>query len=182
MPNFDDDIWSEALKEAWNSTPGDVRVLETLEFIFTRAGVLTAERFVRDRQALTATLEATAPVDPSTAVLFNPAGFEVTLPEASDTGPAPRLQIAVPNIGRVLNEHLMAAAYSPTPVQVIFRFYLSTDLSAPHTYPGPLIMDIDSITAEAQGVVATASFDDLSGRRFPRTEYLARLYPGLATR
>jgi hypothetical protein len=182
MPTFDDDIWSEALKEAWNSTPGQVKVYETLEFIFTRAGVLTAERFVRDRAAITATLESTAPVNPSTAVVFNPAGFDLTLPEATDSGPAPRLQIAVPNIGRVLNEHLMAAAFSPTPVQVIFRFYLSTDLTAPHTYPGPLIMDIDSITTEAQGVVATASFDDLSGRRFPRTEYLARLYPGLATR
>jgi hypothetical protein len=182
MPTFEDSIWSEALEEAWSNTPAGVRVLETLEFIFTRAGVLTAERFVRNRQSLTATLESTAPVNPSTAVVFQPAGFEVKLPDATDAGPAPQLQIAVPNIGRELNEHLMAAAYSPTPVQVIFRFYLSTDLTAPHSYPGPLIMDIDSITAESQGVVATASFDDLSGRRFPRTEYLARLFPGLATR
>lgn len=182
MPSFDDDIWSEAIHEAWSTSPSDVIVWETLEFVFSVGGGLTAARFVLGREAITATLEASAPVNGGEAVSFSPAAFEARLPAVAEAGGAPVLQLTTLNVGREMASHLMAAAYSPTPVQVIYRLYTSTDVTAPHQSPGPLTMDVFEISATAQQVTASARWDDLAGRRFPRLEYTQRRFPALAAR
>jgi hypothetical protein len=182
MPTFDDNIWSEALNEAWSTNPAGTLVWETLEFRFTDAGVLTAARFVRNRQAVTATLESDAPLNPSTAVEFLPAAFDARLPSISETGGAPVLEITVGHVGRELSLHLEAAAYSPTPVRVTYRLYTNGDTTAPHSYPGPLHMDVFGIDVSGESVTARCRWDDLAGRRFPGIEYQARYFPSLATR
>jgi hypothetical protein len=182
MPSFSNPTWSDAIAEAWATAPAGLVVHETLEFVFTRDGVLVGERFVRSREALTATLEADAPVDASTAVLFNPAAFDAKLPEQQGDGGAPQMQLTVANVGRELALHLEAAAFSPTPVQVIYRVYTSADLTAPHQSPGPLVMDVTQISATTDAVTASCAFGGIGERRFPGAEYQLRHFPSLATR
>jgi hypothetical protein len=183
MPAFTTSpTWSDAVAEAWAVAPAGLLVHETLEFVFTRAGMLASERFVHNRQAITATLESTAPLGASQAVLFNPAAFTLKLPEQRGEGGTPEMQISVANIGRVLTEHLEAAAFSPTPVQVIYRLYTSADLTAPHQSPGPLVMDVRGISAGVESVTARCGFGSLGERRFPLLEYQLRNHPSMATR
>ena len=183
MPTFDpDELLSQALQEAWVSMPAGTLVWETLEFLFTVAGVTTAARFVNNRQAIDATLESDAPLDASTEVSFAPAAFSAVLPPLTESGGVPELQITTSNVGREMALHFQAAAFSPDPVQVIHRLYTSGDTSAPHTSPGPLRMDVYGISATAEAVTARCRWDDMAGRRFPRLEYVARRFPALAAR
>ena len=64
-------------------------------------------------------------------------------------------------------------------VQVIYREFLSSDLSAPQNNP-PLRMTIMTVSATVFKVTATAGFPDLMNRRFPSLEYDAQTFPGLA--
>jgi hypothetical protein len=184
MPNFttDDPTWSDAIREAWAVAPAGLIPYDTLEFLFTRDGVLRSERFVRERHAITATLEADAPLDASAAALFNPAAFSVKLPEQKGEGGSPQMDITVPNIGRELALHLKAASFSATPVRAVYRVYTNLDLTAPHQSPGPLIMDVASVSANVDSVTAHCHFGGSGQRRFPGLEYQLRHHPSMATR
>jgi hypothetical protein len=183
MPSFTTDpTWSDAIREAWASAPAGLIPYDTLEFLFMRGGVLAGERFVRERHAITATLEADAPLDASTAVLFNPAAFTAKWPDQKGEGGSPQMDITVPNIGRELALHLKAASFSATPVRVIRRVYTNADLSAPHQFPGPLMMDVASVSANVDSVTAHCHFGGSGQRRFPGLEYQLRHHPSMATR
>ena len=72
---------SDALKEAYASSPSDVVILHTLELrhpdFKNEAGVTTAIRVVRDQQDLFARLEPSAPLYPSQMVRFVAMGFDL---------------------------------------------------------------------------------------------------------
>jgi hypothetical protein len=61
---------------------------------------------------------------------------------------------------------------------VIYRAFLSSDLSGPENDP-PLTLTIKSISADVFRIRAVAGFDDLANRRFPALEYEASTFPGL---
>lgn len=170
-----DPTLSAALREAYASAPADVVVLHTLEFL--HASFVTPLRVVRDYTSLTATLEASAPVGAGTSVTFVPYAFDFKLPSAGESS-VPEIEITLDNVGADLVQYFDQAANSATPVTMIYRPYLSTDLSQPHMDP-PLQMVLRSISCDMFKVTAKAGFGDLGSRRFPALLYTATTFPGL---
>jgi hypothetical protein len=166
---------SDALMEAYASAPADVIVYHTLELRHT--AFTTPIRVVRDTADLTATLEATAPEDPSTEVTFAAFAFDFVRPEIS-AGGVPQMTIEMDNVDRAIVANIEAAMATTDLVEATYREYLSTDLSAPANDP-PIHMTIVSITADVFRVRAVAGFPDLVNRRFPTTEYDSETFPGL---
>ena len=170
-----DTTLSQALKEAYASAPANVVIYHTMEL---RHPAFTAPiRVVRDYAPLTATLEATAPADPGAAVTFAAFAFEFTKPEVSSTG-VPQITIEIDNVDRMILANIEAAMTTTDLVQVTYREFISSDLSAPQNNP-PLTMIIMTVSATVFKVTATAGFPDLMNRRFPNAEYDAQTYPGL---
>lgn len=171
-----DNTLSLALKEAYASAPSNVIIYHTMEL--RHPAFSTPVRVVRDYSDLTATLESTAPVDPSTAVTFIRFAFDFTKPEVSATG-VPQITITMDNVDRAIVANIEAAMATTDLVEVTYREFLSTDLSTPHNNP-PMTMTITSFTADVFKVTAVAGFPDLMNRRFPSVEYSAEIFTGLS--
>lgn len=174
---------SEALAEAYAVAPEDVVILHTLEFLHSAFvdddGNPSAARIVKAHDPITATLESTAPVNASEAVMFVGVDFEFSLPDEGDDGSVPEIQVKIDNVAKYLIPYLDLASESLDPITVIYRPYLSTDLSLPHVLP-PLKMTLRGISADVFAVTATASFGDLANRRFPFLTYKKAKFPGLS--
>ena len=167
---------SAAIKEAYASAPTDAVILHTLEF---RHPDFTAPiRVVNDHANLTATLEATAPANPGAAVEFIRFAFRFTLPELMTTG-TPEIESEIDNVDASIVAYMDAAAQSDQLIEVTYRPYLSTDLSAPQMDP-PLTLVIRQVTADIFRVRARAGYADLANRKFPSEVYDAERFVGLA--
>lgn len=169
-----DTTLSQAIKEAYASAPADV-IYSTLEL--RHPAFSSPIRVVRDFADLTATLEATAPVNPSTSVTFTRFAFDFTKPEVSSVG-VPQITITMDNVDRAIVANIEAALATTDLVQVTYREYLGSNLTVPANNP-PLSMTIMSVTADVFKVTAVAGFPDLMNRRFPSQEYSAEVFPGL---
>jgi len=174
---------SEALKEAYASAPSDKTILHTLEFrhdsFVDESNNPTAVRVVLDHEDLTATLEASAPMNPSEAVLFQRAHFDFALPEQSDNAALPEIIISVDNATRLLMPYLDQAIEGGGAIEVTYRAFLSDDLTGPETDP-PLTLTITQVDVNLSTVEARATFGDFANRRFPGIDYDAATWPGLA--
>ena len=172
-----DTTLSEVLKEAYASAPAGVIIHHTLEL---RHPAFSAPiRVVRDHVNLTATLEASAPVDASTAVLFQAFNFEFTKPDISPNG-VPQMTVEIDNVNQVIVANLEAALTSADMIEATYREFISTDLSVPQNDP-PIHMTIMNALADAFKVKSTAGFLDLINRRFPVDEYDSETFPGLVS-
>lgn len=166
---------SAAIAEAYASAPADQIIYHTLEF--RHPDFTVPIRVVRDIVDLTATLEADAPLNPGAAVLFTAFAFEFTLPELGRAA-SPEILISIDNVGREIVGHLDLAAQSPDLIEVTYRPYLSTDLSAPQMDP-PLTLVVRSVTADVFKIECRATFGDFANRKFPNQTYDAQRFPGL---
>lgn len=173
MPNA---TLSEALKEAYASAPSDIVIVNTLEI---RHPAFTAPiRVVSDFVAVTAKLEANAPLNAGEMVEFLPFAFELSLPEMTDKG-VPELGLRIDNVSREIMEHIELASPLPDKLEITYRAYLSNDLSSgPHNDP-PLHLTIISIEADAVAITAKASVVDFINKKFPNQEYDENRFPGL---
>ena len=170
-----DSTLSQALKEAYAAAPVGLVIYHTLEL--WHPAFTSPIRVVRDYVDLTATLESSAPRDASASVLFIAFNFEITKPEVSPTG-VPQITITLDNVDRAIVANIEAAMGSTDMVQVIYREFLSTDLSAPQNNP-PLTMTVLNIVTDVFKVTATAGFNNLMNKRFPTLEYSAETFVGL---
>jgi hypothetical protein len=173
-----DSTLSTAIKEAYASAPTDEVIHHTLEIWHEDFSVPI--RVVRDHANLTATLEATAPRNASTAVEFVAYAFDIIPPDVTHDA-VPQCTIEIDNVSRTILAQIEAAMTSVAPITVIYRAFLSSDLTGPENDP-PLTMTIKTITANVFRIRATAGFDDLGNRRFPGMEYTADTFPGLIAR
>ena len=172
MPNT---ALSQALKEAYAAAPCDVVTLHTLEF---RHPAFTQPlRVVLDHADHTCTLEADAPADPSTAVLFVGYAFDIVLPNM-DTGAAPEVVITIDNVSMEIEDNISAALATIDKVMVTYRPYLSTDLSAPSMNP-PMTLTVTHISADQFQITARAQLGDYANKAFPGENYTATRFPGL---
>ncbi len=171
-----DSTLSQAIKEAYASAPAGVVIYHTLEL--NHAAFSSPIRVVRDFADLTATLEATAPHDAGTAVSFVGFNFNFTKPEVSATG-VPQITIEIDNVDRSIVANIEAAVATTSLVTVIYREFISTDLTAPQNNP-PISMTVLSVSADVFKVTATAGFPDLQNRRFPSLEYDSEIFVGLS--
>lgn len=169
---FQDDLTS-ALKEAYIEA-GDSIILETLEF--RHADFTSPLRIVRNYEAITAQLEATAPLNPSTYVDFAPYAFNVKLPEMKE-GTIPSLSIQVDNVYS-LTEYFDTAAISTTTLEVTYRPYLNSDLSAPQIDP-VITLDVFSISVTSDIVQLDAKFRPFMNMPFPGLFYTPDAFPTL---
>ena len=171
-----DTTLSQAIREAYAAAPSTIVIYHTLEL--RHPAFTTPIRVVRDWADLTATLEATAPVNAGQSVTFTRFVFDFTKPEVSAVG-VPQITITMDNVDRSIVANIEAAMTTTDLVQVTYREYLSSDLTGPQNNP-PLSMTIMSVTADVFKITAKAGFPNLMNRRFPSTEYSTEIFPGLA--
>lgn len=170
-----DNTLKAAIKEAYTHAPSNTIIYHTLEL--NHPSFPAPVRVVRDYADLTATLEASAPVNPSTPVVFTAFNFDLTKPEVSAAG-VPQITITLDNVSNLLIADIESAMTTMSLVTAIYREYVSTDLSGPQNDP-PIHMTLITITADVFHITATAGFTDLINRRFPSTAYDAQTFPGL---
>lgn len=170
-----DTTLTDAIREAYASAPVDDVVYHTLEI---RHPDFTAPiRVVRDWADLAATLEDSAPEDAGTEVTFIRFAFDFMRPEMSSAG-VPQMTIEIDNVDRSIVANIEAAAGSPDRITVIYREYLSSDLSAPQNDP-PLSLTVLSVTADVFRVRAVCGWYNMENARFPTLEYSPETFPGL---
>ena len=170
-----DSTLTQALKEAYAAAPANVIVFHTIEI--DHPAFSTPIRVVRDTADLVATLEATAPYNPSTAVTFVGFRFDIVPPEVGATA-VPQCVIEIDNVDRSILAQIEAAMGSTSLITCIYRQFLSTDLSAPQNNP-PLSLTIFTISATVFRIRATAGFDNLQNLKFPGITYTSEVFPGL---
>ena len=170
-----DTTLSQALKEAYASAPSNLVIYHTLELY--HPAFSSPIRVVRDYDNLVARLEVTAPNNPGEQVTFIAFNFDFTKPEVSSQG-VPQITITMDNVDRAIVANIEQALTTMDLVTLVYREYISTNLTAPQNNP-PLTMNVIGVTADVFTVTAIASFPNLMNRRFPSTGYDAQTFPGL---
>lgn len=170
-----DDTLSQAMKEAYAVAPTSDIAYHTLEI---RHPNFTAPiRVVRDYNDLMATLEASAPQNASESVLFVGFAFDIVPPEVNYTN-IPQCVIEFDNVTREILMNIELAMASAEKITVIYRMFLSSDLSGPQNDP-PMTLTLTEITADVFKIKATATFGDLVNKKFPAEVYTVDRFPGL---
>ena len=166
-------VLTQALKEAYASAPTDTVILHTLEIYHSN---FTAPiRVVKNHTNITATIEAAASRNAGEAVEFIAFSFDISLPEITERA-NPEITITIDNVGKEISDNLELAAQSLQPVIVIYRPYLSTDLTTPQ-YDPPVEFIIESITVDTFRVVAKARSLNMANRAFPTRIYMKEEFP-----
>jgi len=158
-----------AIKEAYASCPTSKVILETLEI--RQSGVQSTLYLVKARQGITAKDENG--VDRT----FTPCGFQITLPPENEEG-FRSLNVAIDNIGRAVSDFVQAAMSEKVPVEMIYRPYLSDDLTGPQMIP-PLVLYLKEIQVNVTQVTGRATFMDVVNKKFPSDIYTRLRFPSL---
>jgi len=160
---------SEAIKEAFAVAPTTKTIIHTLEI--NQTGIQDSVFISQTRTGINAFdengLEHT----------FQPSGFQFTLPPSDEDG-YKSLNISIDNVNRVASDFVETAKGSVVPVQVIYRPYLSDDLSAPQMVP-PLILYLKDVQITTLQVTGKCTFLDLVNQKFPSTLYQRENFPSL---
>lgn len=173
--------FSEALAESYASATAGDPPLICLEIM--NPDFEAPARVVNDFRNLTATLEATAPYNPSQAVTFLAVPFRyVRQEQTADAGnggaPAP-VQVEIDNVSRQFAELMLMARESQHPTTCIEREYLPSDTSAPHIIPVTKVT-LSNIVLTPDTVRASLSFGELTNRKFPPLTYTPEDFPALS--
>lgn len=120
--------------------------------------------------------DVTATDENGVSKLYRAGAIEVALPKR-DTSGTQVLVFAIDNVTgsaqRLIDQALEAAAR----MQLVFRQYVSTDLSAPADRA--LRFEVRDVTMEGSVVQVSAAFFDLINTAWPRNYYTADFAPGL---
>lgn len=160
---------SELLRQVYASAPAGVYRHLTVELLHPSfpGG---AWRFVQGHDALTATLET------QETVTFQPSGIGI-LPPRRGTQEQPTLTLQLDNVTLEASSAIEDASEAGGYVTVMFREFVSSDLSAPENTPTPLYAS--AARADRASVILSAGFLDLVNRQWPRKRYTVDLAPGL---
>lgn len=169
---------TDAIKEAYASCPSDVAVIDTVEIYHPDWASII--RLVRDKENLTATLEESAHNNPGASVVFTAMDFTLNQPRIGEG--RQELELTVDNASLLLIPLLESHDLSSLDeARVIYRPYLSTDLTGPHMNP-PLNLSIISVSANMHSVTLRCGYANFANLRFPRQVYTVDDFPGLAPR
>lgn len=163
------DSYSDAIKEAFAVAPATNVTLHTLEI--RQDGVQSPIYLVQSHRALMAKDEN------GVFQTFGPSGFQFSMPPSTGDG-FTSLNIAITNIGRRASDFIDIAKTAPIPVQVIYRPYLSDDLSKPQMIP-PLVLYLKDAQINVIQVLGQATFMDLVNKKFPSELYTRERFPAL---
>ena len=166
---------TQALKEAYAAAPSNVVILHTLEL--RHPNFTQPARVVNDHNDLLARLEASAPENPLEYVTFQAFAWQMTLP-GIDESASPEIVLVLDGVSDQIVKQLELAKQSQDVIEVTYRPFLSTDLSAPAMNP-PLTLVMTQVTADSMRVTARVTYQDLANRAFPGIDYTAERFPGL---
>lgn len=159
----------DAIKEAYAVAPSNKFIFDTLEI--RQPGVQDPIFIVKSPRALVALDEN------AVSRTFLPCGFLFTLPTENEEG-FRSLNISVDNIDRAVSDFVDAAKSEEVPVEVVYRPYLSDDLTQPQMIP-PLVLYLKDIQVTEFQVSGRATFMDLVNRKFPSELYTRKRFPTL---
>lgn len=172
---------SEALAEAYASSPVDELVYDTIELhhptFVDEYGVRTAVRVVQGFNDIVAKLESTAPLNADEYITFLAIPFTLTR-EGFSENDVPALAFAISNANRLVTKYLEQAIEQTDPIVMIYRPYLESDLSVPQINP-VITMELTSAEAGLTQITATANLSDVHNWPFPYVRYTPELFPGL---
>lgn len=149
--------------------------IDTLEFHHTAFS--TPERIVNQPKDYTLTLEATAPVDASTAVNFTACMYDMRKPKKGDKGQQ-ALTIIIPNIDRRLTGQMDRARSTGGPITCYWRTYAFSQTSAPIIDPPPNF-EVKAGQINVFEVQLQAVFFEFLNDKFPGVIYTSEFAPGL---
>lgn len=186
-----DDIWSQALQEAYASAPVDEVILHTIELrhssFINEHGEVQPIRLVSDYGELITEgdpdiygfrlkLEDNAPVNSGEEVIFQAVMFDFTLPDQLE-GTLPTVEIKIDNVSREVSQYLDDAVDLDEPIELVYREYLASDKTEPQFILDGMTIQIVKTTVFS--ISATASFADLINRNFPGKIYRPQEFRGL---
>lgn len=153
--------------------------IHTVEFnhpAFVEASVQVPIRAVGDVVTFTGRIEAGAPFDEGEDVEFTPIAFDYDEPDQFE-GRAQEARIRVDNIGREIAKYLDAAVAINTPVQVIYRRYLSHDPTV--IASGPFYLYLDEVLERSATIEGKLAAFRAELTKVFRQVYGLEDYPGL---
>ena len=159
----------DAIKEAFAIAPTAKAVIHTLEI--RQTGVQNPIYISQTRTGVIAFDEN------HVEHTFVACGFQFTLPPSDEDG-FKSLNIAVDNVNRIASDFIETAKTEKVPVEIIYRPYLSDDLSAPQMIP-PLILYLKDVQVTSFQVTGKCTFMDLVNKKFPSILYLRSVFPSL---
>lgn len=160
---------SEAIKEAFAVAPAAVTVIHTLEI--EQEGVQNSVYLSQTPNGINAFDED------GMEHTFVGAGFQFTLPPSDEDG-FKSLNVSIDNINRQVTDFIDVARQSKVAVKVIYRPYVSTDLTAPAMDP-PLVLYLKDVQITAMQVTGKCTFMDLVNKKFPSELYQRVKFPSL---
>ena len=155
------------IETVYASAPSEYVILATLEILVPSFDPI---RVVAAYEDLTATLET------DETVTFQAGPFEYRRPK-KDTSGNQTLTFAIANVTGEAQKAVEAALEADAEVPVIYREYLSTDLTAPAITP--IKMTVRGGSFEGVMVQVEAGYFDLLNAAWPRKRYTADFAPGL---
>lgn len=159
---------TDAIKEAYAIAPTTKVIIETLEI---RQAGMDSIYLAQSRTGITARDEN------GDEHFFEPSGFQMSLPPSNEEG-FQSLDIAIDNIGRRVSDFVQAASEVESVVEVVYRPYLSDDLSQPQMDP-PLLLYLKDVKITAAQCTGRATFMDLVNKKFPSELYTRDRFPNL---
>jgi hypothetical protein len=155
---------NEALLEAYASCAPSSRVFYTLEL--WQASFAQPARVVANvGDDMMFGIEQGAPRDAGEMVSFLACPFQAAYPEQRE-GQPPSTKITIDNVTRELVPLIRAALAVRQYIQVLYREYLSTDLTEP-AY-GPVEFELREVQMVGASLTGTAMVKNLQNKRFPR--------------
>jgi hypothetical protein len=167
---------SEALAAVYATAPTARYYIETLTLVhpvFSEANNRDGYLYMTNqRDGFTGTLET------GEVVTFEPVPFQAIPPNSEEQGDL-QLQVGIDNASRELMDNLEKLGQTPNvPIQVVYRVFLSDDLTVQND--PPLTLDILAVKATQRMVSFAAGLTNLRNKPFPSQLYTTELYPGLA--
>lgn len=159
---------SQALERVYASAPTNEFAVHTLEL--SHPAFTTPYRFVQAYDDLTAKLETGA------TVKFQASGIGLSLPKRSVQG-REDLIFQLDNVSGEAIAAIRNALEAGGTVEVIYRVYLSNDLTAPAERAVRLVAT--AARANIRSVAVVATFRDFVNKAWPRRRYTPQLVPGL---
>jgi hypothetical protein len=160
---------TEAIKEAYAIAPASKIVIHTLQI--SQDGVQDPIYIAQSRHEFVALDEH------GVQRYYAPVGFQFSLPSSDEEG-FKSLTIAIDNVDRRVTEFVDIAKSEEQPVKVIYRPYLSDDLSGPQMIP-PLVLFLKELQITTFQVVGRATFMDIVNKPFPNQLYTRDRFPAL---
>jgi len=168
--------YTDAIKEVATQAPVDNAMIETLSVSHPQGG---AVNIVNSRDSFVGYPDATTF---GTKVFYQPASFELKLPESSKEG-VQYLSIVFPNADGKAGKFLETVpTESDYPVQIIYRVYLANDVALqgrPQNDP-PLKLDVLNVEITPFQVQMKASFKSIINTKYPSERYTLEKFPALA--